>query len=361
MLEGFRQEPRVLQSETTAWAARFLVGQGFESSETAVVQLAEVTGTSWQRALKRQARKLFPNRWRIRVKRSVRGLTSFTGCLRGLPHAVVIGVQKGGSSSLFYYLQQHPQVLLPLNVIKEVHYFDDFYSRGINFYRSHFPLTWSMRRRSRQLGMPVITCEATPEYIVHPRAPERIAADLPDARFLVVLRDPIRRAISSYKMQVKRTVEQRSLEQAFQDELARPPLDYTKLSEEDLKSSSRTMTFDYLSRGRYIDQLLRWEQAVGRDRIQVLVSEEMFLQTARAFAEVCNFLGLQPASHIQFENINPNAREATLSTETASALEEYYRDCNSRLFDWLGRKLPWEGTVQSALPSAQTQSVSPVS
>ncbi len=89
-----------------------------------------------------------------RVKRPLRRIRAdyrqLTAPLRGLPSALIIGAQKGGTTSLFNYLVQHPDVLAPLS--KEVHYFDLHYARGINWYRGRFPYAHRLRGGSLTAG-----------------------------------------------------------------------------------------------------------------------------------------------------------------------------------------------------------------
>jgi len=87
------------------------------------------------------------------LKRRYRLLTSPS---RQLPDFLIIGVQKGGTSSIFYYLDQHPDIEMAQT--KELHFFNLFYDRGMRWYRSFFPLKSKNK----------LTGEATPAYIFHP-------------------------------------------------------------------------------------------------------------------------------------------------------------------------------------------------
>ena len=113
-----------------------------------------------------------------------------------LPDFLVIGAQKSGTSSLFRYLDQHPQVRG--SVPKEVHYFSggftpapDTYARGEGWYRAHFP-------KKAAMGQGVRAFEATPLYLLHPLAAGRIHALMPAVKLVAVLRNPTDRALSHY-------------------------------------------------------------------------------------------------------------------------------------------------------------------
>ena len=121
------------------------------------------------------------------------------------PHFIIIGCMKCGTTSLFKYLLEHPLVREPnctaahkagvkcwMN--KELHYFSDAaYSRGSSWYNSLFPA----------LGKGEITGECTPDYLSEPLAARRILQDYPQAKIIVVLRDPATRALSHFRFFLK--------------------------------------------------------------------------------------------------------------------------------------------------------------
>ena len=109
---------------------------------------------------------------------------------RALPALVVLGAQKAGTTSFYHYLSQHPETVTPSR--KEVHYFDNNYRRGLNWYRAHFCKQSDLGRGRH------FTFEANPYYLFHPAVPKHVAAKLTDAKFVVMLRNPIKRAYSHY-------------------------------------------------------------------------------------------------------------------------------------------------------------------
>ncbi len=139
---------------------------------------------------------------RVRSKRLYRQATWH---LRSLPNFIVIGANKSGTTSLYFYLSQHPQ-LLPSST-KEVHFFDgggtksniNTFPKGPSWYRSHFPLKKDMLPHQK-------TFEASPSYICHPLVPRRIFELLPDVKIIALLRNPTERAIAHFfwKKKVRR-------------------------------------------------------------------------------------------------------------------------------------------------------------
>ncbi len=120
-----------------------------------------------------------------------------------LPDFLIIGVQKGGTTSLWYHLKEHPQIQMSPNFIgknsigkintKEVHFFDNpkQWGKGISWYKSLF------NENSQLQG------EATPDYVSDFNAHERMYKDVPNAKLIVILRNPIDRAYSAYNHQIQ--------------------------------------------------------------------------------------------------------------------------------------------------------------
>ena len=103
----------------------------------------------------------------------------------GLPEVVILGAPKSGTTSLAAYLAGHPRIWL--QPLKELHFFDNHWQRGEAWYRSQFPPL-------RSPGL--LRLEATPNYLQHPEAPQRMHQLMPQARLIVLLREPFDRALS---------------------------------------------------------------------------------------------------------------------------------------------------------------------
>ncbi|BCS33190.1 deacetylase sulfotransferase [Luteitalea sp. TBR-22] len=260
-----------------------------------------------------------------------------------LPDFVIIGTQKGGTSSLYQYLAMHPDVLPAFK--KEVHYFGWEYARGPRWYRAHFPLAWARDAHARRLGTPAVTGEATPYYLFHPHVPGRMHALVPEARVLVLLRDPVSRALSSYRHQVRQGRETRPLLQAMTEEHATLAGEVARLEADPLYKGEAHRHFSYVSRGFYADQLERWFAVYPREQILVLRSEDFFRETASVYARVVEFLGLRPWAPSAFTPYNV-ARSQALRVEpdeaaTRAWLAATYAPHNVRLESMLERNLGW--------------------
>src|SRR3954453_15505368 len=121
----------------------------------------------------------------------------WTAHRRMLPTFLISGAQRCGTTTMYKTLTSHPQVL-PAVLHKGVHYFDTSYPRGLDWYRGHFPTERAAARVATTAGGRVILGEASPYYIFQPLAGRRIADDLPGARMIILLRDPVERAYSAY-------------------------------------------------------------------------------------------------------------------------------------------------------------------
>ena len=141
------------------------------------------------------------------------------GAPRAMPDFIVIGAQKSGTSSMFKYLLQHPQILAP--IYKELYYFDRHYERGLAWYACNFPAKSTIQRLNDKAGRNHVAFEATATYIFDPDVPGRIAADIATRKFIALLRNPTDRAISQYWHARRMGKETRSLADALEADHAR--------------------------------------------------------------------------------------------------------------------------------------------
>ena len=164
-----------------------------------------------------------------------------------IPHFLIIGAQKCGTTSLYNYLIQHPQVCA---ASQKNFIFDIYFQKGLNWYYNQFPLI--------KLNKLIITGEASPYYLFHPHAPKRIAKTLPNVKLIVLLRNPVDRAYSHYYHQVKMKTESLSFRQAIEEENKRLQPELIKMLENENYHSLPYQYYSYLARGRYIEQLQNW-------------------------------------------------------------------------------------------------------
>jgi hypothetical protein len=247
---------------------------------------------------------------------------------RALPDALIIGAMKSGTSSLHYYLTQHPQVVPPLR--KEVHYFDLNLARGERWYRANFG-------RADAGGLNV---DSSPYYLFHPQVPQRAHALLPNARLIVLLRDPVRRAYSHYWHERDKGREPLSFEDAIAAEPERVERDHARLAAGEIDRSASHQYFSYLARGRYAEQLQRWLQFYRREQMLVLRFEDLAREPLPVLNRTLDWLGLPAMANARLEPRNTR-RYAPIAPETAARLQEYFAPHNAELESLLGESFGW--------------------
>lgn len=288
---------------------------------------------------------------RAAAKRALRGYGEITAGLRHGPDFVIIGAKRGGTTSLYNYLLEHPSVqpLFPgRQRIKGIHYFDSEYDRGPRWYRSHFPLRAAGHQVARPMGADAISGEASPYYLFHPLAAARLAGAIPDVRIIVALRDPVERAHSHYKERVRNGGEKLSFEDALDAEDGRLLGEAERIAAEPGYRSAAHENLSYLAQGRYLDMLPRWFELFPREQFHIVASEDFYHDPDRVVNDAWSFLGLQPARLQSRRRYNYHAAP-DLAPATRSRLQSAVADHNDELGQLLGRSMPWG----SAAPSAE--------
>lgn len=243
-----------------------------------------------------------------------RGLRKATSRWRKLPDFIIIGAQKSGTSSLFYYLNQHPS--LDLSTQKEIHYFDLNRHRGLNWYKSFFPLKTSKKR----------TGEASPYYLFSKTAPRELSKVKPDIKLIVLIRNPIDRAYSQYQMTAKQVNDP----------------NYPRFEEVIAPGNEMEARRNFLSRGLYALHIKNWFECFERGQFLFIKSEDFFADPKEALGELYKWLGV--------DEIYPRDLKARqvgsyseLSPQIRTALEDYYRAPNRELIGILGDRFRWQG------------------
>jgi hypothetical protein len=270
--------------------------------------------------------------WRhmLSVNRAYRYLTAEK---RRLPDFIVAGAQKAGTTSLYHYLEQHPDMTPPIE--KKLAFFDKNYERGMQWYRLHFPL-------QSNDGDASFTGESTAYYMFHPLAPERIAENLPHTKIILLLRNPVDRAFSHYQYKVRRGKEPLSFEAALDAEPDRLAGEEEKLRTNPYSRSKAHFVFSYQSRGIYIDQIIRWQKLFPPERLLILESGGLFKRSNEVYQQTLQFLGVRSWQPSEFGNHFDGGYKVKMSPETRSRLVDYFAPHNQRLYDLLGERFDWD-------------------
>lgn len=225
------------------------------------------------------------------------------------PDFIIVGAQKAGTSSLFTYLVQHPAVAAPMR--KEIHYFDLNADRHHSWYKAHFPL---------YKGAGWITGEASPYYLFHPLAPKRIAARLPNAKIIIMLRHPIDRAISHYWHSRRHGYETLCPQEAFEMEKRR-----LRHALERVKAGTYQMEhqhYSYAARSCYSQQISAYLELFPAANVKIIAMEDLVRDPAKLVADTVSFLGLPPNSISDLEprNVNPNSLSLVIPDNVVAEL-----------------------------------------
>jgi hypothetical protein len=203
------------------------------------------------------------------------------------PNLFVIGAAKCGTTSLAYYLSQHPQIFM--TKLKEPHYFSRVRPSGV--FAHAIPVVSNERdyldlfvgsAQFRYRG------EASTSYLWSPEAVGRIADHCPDARIVAVLREPIARLYSHYLNEVREGVETRPVEQAVREDC-------------EFRAGRWGVHHLYVECGLYSRQLARYLDEFPREQIMVLFQEELRDHPVEVLTRLMTFLGLDPRPVAQFD------------------------------------------------------------
>ncbi len=281
-------------------------------------------------------------------------LNTFLPSKIALPDALIIGAQKAATSSLFYYLTQHPAI--KGSRYKEVHFFDreTRYRRGVSWYKRQFP------RR----GDAEVLLEATPNYIYRPKVAQRISRLRKEFKFIVTLRDPLNRALSAYNMYRKKEKDENykaltkimdANNEGFRmhEVLCRGALpSFEALVEMELQwmeEGNQIVEPSIVRQGFYAEHIRRWRRHFRREQFLFLrMSDLQYPAIVQSLKAVEQFLGLQ--SDFDWESINyerknvvdPNLQTRPIDPALERRLRGLFRKKNKGLealtglhFDWL--------------------------
>ncbi len=207
------------------------------------------------------------------------------------PNFMILGTIKGGTTSLYSYLGQHPDVLF--STPKEPVFFEYEYDRGLEYYQQTY---FSALRHERAVG------EARVTHLFLPFIPDRILATLPDARLIVILRDPVKRAFSHWWMRRCQGAESLSFKDAVEDNLRR--LATGQRFEGEVGAQQWVAGFDpvgflskariYVDAGYYAEQLQNYYARFPREQIRVVFFEDLERDPEGMVRELWSFLGVDP-------------------------------------------------------------------
>lgn len=179
------------------------------------------------------------------------------------PSFLIAGVQKGGTSALWYHLREHPEIYMPDE--KELNFFNWNYHLSMAWYQRHFESSPAKRAWG----------EASPHYLLTAGVAARIARDLPECRLVFILRDPVERAHSNYWFNVSRG-------------LQNPAVPFARAVE------ARDGQSRYVNKGYYWKWLEPFMERFSPEQMLILLAEDLKADAHATLARCYRFLGVRP-------------------------------------------------------------------
>jgi len=261
------------------------------------------------------------------------------------PDFVIIGAQRCGTTSLFRALNKHPAMMPNVINAKGIHYFDTGYHHNMAWYLAHFASRAERDNHSAKVGHKAIVGEASPYYLYHPAGAQRMAQAIPDAKIIVLLRDPVKRAISHHLHMVWEGHESIvDLDKALNSESARLEGIEQRLMADPSYVSRHHQHYSYMARGHYAQQLERLFAHFDRKNVLVLTTEKLISDCKSSLSAIQSFIGLEPDSSIALEKRNASAKFEP-RPETIERLTAEFAKSNERLENVVDIEVPWLQTT----------------
>jgi hypothetical protein len=280
------------------------------------------------------------------AKWSLRRGAIVTADVRPLPELLVVGAKRGGTTSLWKYLDEHPGMLHNFpkaENIKGTYFLSERFDRGTRWYRSHFPSAVTRATARRRLGYAPIAMDSSPYDLYHPLAPVRAAQLVPDAVVVALLRDPVERTFSHWKERREHT-ETLSFEDALAAEPARCAGEEDRLLRDPRAVSFAHRHQSYVGQSIYLPMLERWNAQFPPGRFLVWISEEFYAEPQAHIDMLTAQLALppRPLANARPHNAVP---AADMVPTTRRELVDLFRPHVEELADFLGRELPWQSVA----------------
>jgi len=273
------------------------------------------------------------NPYKFSLKKFYRNLTSGS---RVLPDFIIIGAGRAGTTALYTYLIQHPSIITASTdndaPVADLHFFEYMISDKISWYKSHFP------RKSKNS---FVTGEFTSTYMYHKNVPERIFNLIPKIKLIVILRNPIDKAYSTYNQQSHFNEVTSSFEETIKAEFARIDLiknhiEYTNNN----PNFDNYVEYNIIRHGIYFNYLEKWFKIFPKKQIFVVDSNELENFPQQTLNKVFEFLNLSPHEIPNLAKVNVG-KYSPMTESTRESLIEFYKPHNAKLNNLLGTNFDW--------------------
>ncbi len=278
------------------------------------------------------------------ARERLRDFGQATASFRELPDYLIIGTKRGGTTSLARWLVKHPEVrpLFPARETRKgAYYFDVNYAKGRTWYQSHFPTRLAHSLRSKKAGKRLLLGDATPYYLHHPHAAQRASRLVPNAKIIVLVRNPVERAFSHWIERTRQKIETLSFEEAIAAETERIADEEAKMLADPSYVSFSHQHYSYVDQGRYSRGLERWLQHYPKKQLLILRSEDLYKHSEATYHKVLKFLDLSPHTLEEFSAWNKK-KKPEMPEATKAHLAEQLAPEITRLEKMLGTKMSWQ-------------------
>jgi hypothetical protein len=245
-----------------------------------------------------------------------------------LPNFLIIGAARSGTTSLYRYIQDHPDIYLPQAKRPEPHFFlkEEEYKKGLDYYSEKYFSQWSGEKAAG---------EASTSYLYQSHVARRIHKHLPEVRLIAILRNPVDRAYSNYWITVQNGLDDVSFEEAVGREGERINAPKSKFWE-------AVQPQAYLDRGYYFRQLNHYLEYFKREQLLILLFNDLRKSPGRVVREVFRFLEVDEG-YVPHTLGIVNNKTATpyppMDPNTRKRLIALFANENRRLSHMIGRDL----------------------
>lgn len=258
------------------------------------------------------------------------------------PDFFIVGAQKAGTTALYHYLNQHPSFRGTRP--KEIHYFDRkvYSGKDIGWYQKHF---YSISSELKHF-------EATPEYIYYKGVAKSICENYPDAKIIMVLRNPVERAFSAWNM-YRQHFENDTIfiNKYLADGSESPMFRYYYKDRESFPTFRECIDMEVnggaelmeepsvIRRGLYYDQIMEYYEYFDEDQVMVIGSKDLYKETSYTLNRVLDFLDVDSYDwdQIELEKVHKRNYSMKLSDSDRERLEKFYSESNTKLFNKFGQ------------------------
>lgn len=253
------------------------------------------------------------------------------------PSFMIIGAQKAGTTYLYSILRQHPQVIEP--VYKEAHFFDydNNYKEGLFKYKLNFDLSFRFKKNQ-------LTFEATPDYLHHRDAPKRISHFFPHMKMIIVLRDPVARAYSAWKMHHYHFKNNLKYNWLYD------PRTFEQVVEQGVNSASKDTwsLMNHVGRSLYGQQIMNYFHYFPKDHFLILFHKDLATNPQQSINRITDFVNISEFSISKVDKHNEryweNKSDSSISgirEKEKHILLEYYKGDKELLNTILKINIEW--------------------